>query len=587
MKKKANITVKTFAIKYIYLFIIGIVMSFTTSAITIVANDLIAKVMDKVMSGQTVEIKGTVILVLSLAAAIGIATFLNVFFIRKYGLNVQTAFKNAAAKRLPDIEYRYLDEKGSGEILNHLISDIREMDLLFSSSLPEISTSIIVLTVTIGYMFVMDWRLAVVIIIIYPILLFLTNIISNKVKKLAQLRRSKLDERTEIAYDSVSGVVVSKSYNLEGALDDRIGNVIEQVFKNERARTSISSLSYVLEATIGWFPVIVCYVIALFEVLSCVITAGEMLAFSVLLGFVSRHAEIIPSLWIEFKECMVSVARLDKLMAAPLEKSGDYKGSIDDSNNAIELTDLCFSYSDNEEFQVLKGVSLTVRKGSKCAIIGSSGGGKSTVFKVLTGYYSDIKGSYKLFGKEFREWDINSARALFSLVSQNVFLLPESIYANVLYGNLSATRQQVIEACKNANIHEFIENLPNGYDTEVGERGVRLSGGERQRISIARAFIKNAPILLLDEPTAAIDVGTENAIQKVIDRISQGKTVITIAHRLNTVIDSDEIFVLDGGVIAERGSHDELLAQKGVYANLYGKQKEAQEKDKEAMKDGE
>lgn len=579
-----NITVKTFAIKHIGMLIAGIVMAFVTSGITIAVNDLIADTMDCVTYGKSVDVSESALLIGVMAVAGGLATFLNVVLIKKYGLLVQTDFKAAAARRLPEMEYRYLDEKGSGEILNHLISDIKEMDAFFSVGLPEICTSIIVLVVTIGYMFVMDWRLALVIIVIYPLLLFFANNISNRVKNLAKQRRSKLDERTEIAYDSVQGIVVCKSYNLEEELDRRIGTVIEEVFKNERQRTSVSSLSHVLEATIGWLPVVICYIIALFEVLNGIITTGQMLVFSVLLGVVSRNAENIPVILIETKESLVSVARLNRLMAVPVEQSGDYVGDGAGQNApaAISLKNVEFTYTGNDNYRVLKGVTMEIANGSKCAIIGSSGGGKTTVFKLLTGYYTVEKGSYELYGKNFEDWDLAAARNLFALVSQNVFLLPESIESNVAYGNLKATKQEIIQACKNANIHDFIMSLPNQYETEVGERGVRLSGGERQRISLARAFLKNAPILLLDEPTASIDVGTEELIQEAIERISEGKTVITIAHRLNTVIGADKIFVLDNGVIAEQGTHLELMERKGVYYTLYGKQQKADTEDKEA-----
>ncbi|MBQ4284297.1 MAG: ATP-binding cassette domain-containing protein, partial [Lachnospira sp.] len=196
-------------------------------------------------------------------------------------------------------------------------------------------------------------------------------------------------------------------------------------------------------------------------------------------------------------------------------------------------------------------VDFVAEKGKQTALIGSSGGGKSTIFKLICGFYHINSGSYKLLGEEFSDWDIKSARKNFALVSQNVFLLPESISDNVSYGKPGATRKEIIEACKKANIHDFIMKLPQGYDTMVGERGVRLSGGERQRISIARAFLKDAPILLLDEPTSAIDVGTEKLIQEAIDRISINKTVIVIAHRLNTVAGADRIYVLENGLIRE------------------------------------
>ena len=206
------------------------------------------------------------------------------------------------------------------------------------------------------------------------------------------------------------------------------------------------------------------------------------------------------------------------------------------------------------------------------AFVGDSGGGKSTIFHLLCGFYSLGSGTYKLFGRDFSEWNVETAREKMALVSQNVFLFPTSIRENVRYGNLNASNEEIVEACKNARIHDFIVGLPEGYDSIAGERGVLLSGGERQRISIARAFLKNAPILLLDEPTSAVDVETETLISEALDKLSHNKTCITIAHRLSTIQNADEIAVIKDGMVAESGRHADLLQKGGVYAGIYGKE---------------
>ncbi len=586
---KRKYTVGYIALKYGGLFVLGIVLSFITTGITIYCSDTVAKAVDAVMSeGSDVELSAYICTVLIMAVIMLVAAFVQNVITRLYSVKVQTEYKNRIADKIPDIEYSYFDDKGSGSIMNRLIADVGELNKLFSENMPTLVTAIIVVVAVLSYMLVLDWKLSLVTIVIYPILLYLANYVSNKVKKLVNLRKNLLDERTAVAHDCIQGIVVGKSYNLEEVQDKRIGEVIDTVFANERARTGIQSLSYILEAIIGWIPVVISYVIALIEVLNGSITVGDMLAYTVLLGLVSRNVEKIPMGIIELKECMVSVRRLNELMCAPVEIMGEYVGG--ESGDAISFSDVTFSYSDGESDneadigldnetdnqQVLKSISFVAKKGQQTAIIGSSGGGKSTIFKLICGFYGIDGGSYKLFGQEFSSWNLKAAREKLALVSQNVFLLPESIADNVAYGRQGATREEIIAACKSANIHDFIINLPDGYDTLVGERGVRLSGGERQRISIARAFLKNAPILLLDEPTAAIDVETEKLIQEAIDRVSAGKTVITIAHRLNTIVNADKIYVLDGGVISESGTHRELLESNGVYAQLYGKQMESE-----------
>ncbi len=570
-------TIGALALRYAGLFVLGVLLLFLSTGITIYSSDTVAEAVDVVMTeGAEVNIMSYAFTILVLAFIMFVVTFLQNLIIKLYSVYVQKEYKNRMAYRLQNIEYAYFDENGSGTIMNRMISDVGELNKLFSESLPTLVSAVIVVVSIIVYMLFLDWKLSLVTIIIYPILLYLANYISNKVKKHVNLRKNLLDERTTVANDCIQGIIVGKSYNLEQVQDERIGAVIDTVFANERARTEIQSLSYILEAIIGWIPVVVSYIIALFEVLNNIITPGEMLAYAVLLGIVSRNIEKIPMAVIELKESLVSVKRLNQLIEAPVENSGDSFNGVDVST-AIEFSKAEFSYdTTKEDTAVLKGVDFVAKTGEQTAIIGNSGGGKSTIFKIISGLYSLDKGQYKLYGRPIKEWDIKAARQQMAIVSQNVYLFPESIEANVSYGKEGATREEIIEACKKANIHDFIMGLPLGYDTVVGERGVRLSGGERQRISIARAFLKDAPILLLDEPTAAIDVGTERMIQDAIDKISVGKTVIVIAHRLNTVINSDMIYVLDKGVIKESGKHHELLQRQGIYADLYGKQTESE-----------
>lgn len=270
--------------------------------------------------------------------------------------------------------------------------------------------------------------------------------------------------------------------------------------------------------------------------------------------------------------------RLETLYQAETEEEslkGKYTGDEvellgAECKDAILWKDVHFSYS--AEREVLKGISFQIKKGQMVAFAGGSGEGKSTIARLLYGLYRKESGSYQLFGKDVEQWSLREWRDCFSVVSQNVFLLPQSVAENVACGKEGAAREEIEEACRAADIHDFIMSLPQGYDTQVGELGVKLSGGQRQRISIARAFLKNAPILLLDEPTSAIDTETEAEIQKAITRVARDKTVIVMAHRLSTIQNADCIYVVENGAIAESGTHRELLARNGIYAGLYGKE---------------
>ncbi|MBQ4283917.1 MAG: ABC transporter ATP-binding protein, partial [Lachnospira sp.] len=315
---KRNNTVGNIALRHGILFVLGVVLSFITAGVTIYCNDTVAAAVDSVMSSSGEDKLYTYVIIIAIMAVVMlIATFLQNVISRLYSVKVQKECKEQIAERIPDMTFAYLDEKGSGSIMNRLISDVGELNKLFSENIPTLVSAVIIVISVVTYMMFLDWKLSLVTIIIYPVLLYLANYISNKVKKLVNLRRNLLDERTSVANDCIQGIIVGKSYNLEKVQDERIGKVIDTVFANERARTGIQSLSYILEAIIGWIPVVISYVLALFEVLNGSITVGDMLAFSVLLGIVSRNVEKIPMGIIELKEYLVSVKRLNQLMCAP------------------------------------------------------------------------------------------------------------------------------------------------------------------------------------------------------------------------------------------------------------------------------
>ena len=271
---------------------------------------------------------------------------------------------------------------------------------------------------------------------------------------------------------------------------------------------------------------------------------------------------------------MVSIKRLNDILNVPIENSGEFKMPVDEVTDLIiEFKDITFSYENNVEREILRNLNMSIQKGKTTAIVGGSGAGKTTLYKLICGFYKEQSGVYKLYGTEFSKWNLVEARKQISLVSQNIFLFPGTIAENIAFGMKEIDINRITNACKMANIHEFIEALPEKYNTVVGERGAKVSGGERQRISIARAILKKSPILLMDEPTSAVDVTTEKLIQEAIHRVSDGRTVIIIAHRLSTIESADSIYVLSNGEVIENGTHEQLIKNNGYYSSLYMKEK--------------
>lgn len=551
------------------LLFVYIAAAFILNEILILGNDYIARAADDMFAGKEVDFSSFMLpLMIMVVLGTGI-TFVKSISGNAFGVKVQKDIRDFAGKQLIELPYSYFDDKGTGSIMTRLISDVGEAARFFSEILPELIINIIIVVTITVYLIRMDVFLIIVLFGSYPIMLLIADRLSRRLTALVKKKRAGIDERTQIAYDAIQGITVGRSYRLYDIMRNRIGGAIDSVTAWTCKSTRISSAGWVMKGTITKIPVIFCYLFALRETLSGRITTGDMLAFTVLLGRILYPIGDIVFCIYDIREVAVSLGRIQEIFQMEKESSGTGIFSCD-SEIAVAMENVEFAY--DKENKVLSGLTFAVKKGESIAFAGSSGEGKSTIFRLLCGFYKKDAGKYLLFGQDYEKWNISAARSCISLVSQNVFLFPESIWQNVAYGKEGASREEVIQACKNANIHDFIMKLPDGYDTMVGERGVRLSGGERQRISIARAFLKDAPILLLDEPTASIDEETEKQIQKAIHKISDGRTVITIAHRLSTIQSADRIYVIDHGRVAEEGTHEELLEKNGIYGGLYGKE---------------
>ncbi len=559
---------------HLWLLIGYIALAYVLNQIIIYGNDVIARAADQVLLGQQTAIGYLLKALAGLAVCGAAAAFGKSLCAGVYNASIQRDVKNDLCAHILELPIGYFEKNGSGGIMTKLSSDMNAIGLFFSEVLPTLLIDLItVLTITV-YFIKMDILLIVILFASYPLMLIVADRLSKRLANIARGFRTRMDDRTQAAYDVIQGISVGRSYNLYNIMKKRLDTVIDDIAAHAWKSTRISSLGWLLKGTITNIPVVGCYFFALNETLNGRITTGEMLAFTVLLGRILTPIGNLVFCLNEIREAGVAFERVQAIF----EEQTEYQGitavqeetvltdSMTNHNLAICWENVTFSYQ--EGHPVLRGVSFEAKKGETIAFVGGSGEGKSTIMKLLCGFYPKESGSFLLYGKAYEDWGLSAARACFSLVSQDVFLFPVSVWENVAYGKKGAAKADVIEACKNANIHAFIEQLPQGYDTLVGERGVRLSGGERQRISIARAFLKDAPVLLLDEPTAAVDEGTERLIQEAITRISKGRTVLIVAHRLSTIANADCIYVIEQGAVAEFGKHKALMERHGAYERL-------------------
>lgn len=564
------------SIRHSIFLILYIIMSAILSEIVIAGNDYIAAATDRMLAGEVVVFQNFLYSLAGMIAIGSISAYGKSLCGNHYSALVQRDVREKLGEHLLKLPFSYFDENASGGILTRFSSDIGEAGRFFSEILPELLVNIVTVTTITVYFVHIDIRLILILFASYPVMWFASDRLSKKLAAILKKFRTGMDIRTQIAFDAIQGMTIGRSYQLYDVMCRRIGKVIDDTAQHACKSTRISSMGWLLKGIITAIPEVICYLFALYEVLSGRITVGEMLAFTVLLGRMIYPLGDIVFCVNDIRTAKVAIDRLEEIYAFRTEAE-QADNSLPDKGipaqmdfPAIQWEQVQFSYQAARP--VLQNMSFEIGQGERVAFVGGSGEGKSTVFRLLCGLYQKTGGSYLLYGTPFEAWNLQKARECYSVVSQNVFLFPESILANVACGKRGASMEEIVNACKAANIHEFITDLPEGYDTLAGERGVRLSGGEKQRISIARAFLKDAPIILLDEPTSAVDADTEKEIQEAIDRIARGKTVIVIAHRLSTIKDVKRIYVLKDGGIAESGPHDALIKQNGIYANLYGKE---------------
>lgn len=531
------------------LLLLEIITSIVVSLCVTKGNSIISTLVDEMLQGTLLDFTDTVYVFVILVIVGFIASFAKSFFAGTFANVVSTKYRGLVAEKLYRIEYRYITSNNTGTILNKITGDIGTVSDFLSATLPDMIGNLIATIVYAVYVARMEFTLSMLMLICYPLILWIANYFVKRIQKLTQAYRQKTDAMADIAQSAVNGILIVRAFGLEKRFREKMDGAAKDLVENEQKRVSITNTILVIRQMLTWLPNIICALYAAFLVSRGDFSVGNLLAFVLILGRFVESFIGLPFAFVDAAAGMVSIDRIEKVLAGQDESSGKYTGEdVRDIDKMIELKNLSFAYEDTP---VLKDVNLTISSGDNIAFVGESGGGKSTIVHLLCGLYDDFGGDITFYGKSIREWDKKALRDRISLVSQDVFLFPMSIEENVAFGSMDATHEAVVQACKEADIHDFIESLPEGYNTVIGERGTRLSGGQKQRLSIARAILKNAPILIMDEPTSSVDVAAENEIQRALEQIGQNKTCITIAHRLNTIKNCNHIYRLENGRLTE------------------------------------
>jgi subfamily B ATP-binding cassette protein MsbA len=480
--------------------------------------------------------------------------------------------RNAVYRHLAHLPLGYFTQMKAGQILSRVINDTFETRLILTQIVTQSLQSASLVIVYIAILFSISWKLSLIALIILPLLGFSLQPMLKRLRR-GNLRRGNVHgEMTSVLQETISGIRLVKASGTELYEEGRFADGSNKYARSSLKMTRLALVAPPVTEIIGTSIAVLILWIGAWQVLkSGTMTGATLLAFLTLVLRLLQPLKQLSQMRTTAQSSLASAERLFEILDSPAEFQRD-RGTRETATFDRELSfeRVSFSYGDAP---VLSGIDLTAGKGEVIALVGPSGSGKSTLVDLIPRFYEPTGGRILLDGIDTREIKLPALRSLTGIVSQETVLFHDTVRSNIAYGATNRyTQEQIEAAARAANAHEFIMELPRGYDTLLGERGTRLSGGQRQRLAIARALLTDPPILILDEATSALDTESERLVQEAVDRLLQGRTVFVIAHRLSTITHADQILVLDRGEIVERGTHAELLARRGAYYRLYSLQ---------------
>ncbi|MBX7199624.1 MAG: ATP-binding cassette domain-containing protein [Rhodospirillaceae bacterium] len=502
----------------------------------------------------------------------GLATYGQTLIMTRVGQTVLTDLQNRLFRHLLLMDLKFFAAHRTGALVSRLTTDINMMRLAVSTALTGLGRESLSIVLLVAVMFSKDWLLASVAFIAFPATVIPISRLGRRLRKVTANTQAQTGALMTVLEQSLAGIRLVKAYRMEAYETSRAETLTHTIRTLIVKAERVKALASPLMETMGGVAVTVVIVYGGWRVIEGATTAGAFFAFITALLSAYRPMKALSNANAAVNEGIASAERLFAVLdIAPGVQEKPAAPALTVRRGEVKFENVAFSYTDDDA-EVLGGVSFTAAAGKTTALVGPSGAGKTTILNLITRFYDVNSGAIAIDGVNVADVSLASLRDAIALVSQDIVLFDDTVRANIGYGRPGATDAEVEEAARAALAHEFIMELPQGYDTVVGERGQSLSGGQRQRIAIARAILKNAPVLLLDEATSALDAETERQVQAALGRLKQGRTTLVIAHRLSTVASADQIVVVDKGRIAETGDHQALIAAGGLYAHLHSLQ---------------
>ena len=530
---------------------------------------ILKDVIDKVLMNKDILLLNTIAVTIVIVFFIrGICFYAQTYLMSYVGQKVIIDIREAVYRKLQFLSLGYFEKRQTGTIMSYVTNDVGALQGSIIESATDFVTEMSILIGSLALMFNLHWKLSLLTLITMPLVAKAMDLFGKKLKRTSGIMQERVADITAVLQETISSVRVIKSFVRE---EYEIARFVKENYANFRAQMKNAQVMATLTPVIELIAAIgVTFLIWYggFEVINGNLTAGALIAFLVYATNLANPIKRLSRIYGNVQKAMAAAERVFSVL--------DEKTDIVEKENATELKAVIgkvdfkavtFKYNENEV--ILKDINLEVKAGQMVAIVGPSGAGKTTIVNLLPRFYDPVAGNIYIDDVNIADVTLASLREKIGIVPQETVLFNGSIYDNILYGDLTATTEEVMAAAKAANAHDFIMQMADQYQTQIGERGSKLSGGQRQRIAIARAILKNPRILILDEATSALDTESEKLVQDALDKLMVGRTSFVIAHRLSTILQADMIIVMEKGQIVEQGSHEELLKLDGLYSGLY------------------